>query len=80
MLPTSPVLITGVIPEEPALTRVVTAGSGVSCGCVVRGADACRVTLRDAIGDLDRAISPPATPFAGLKAVAAPICCSVGSL
>jgi hypothetical protein len=37
VLPTSsrsgPVSRTGVIPEEPVVTQVVTAGSGVSCGC-----------------------------------------------
>jgi hypothetical protein len=49
VLPTSPVGITGVIPEEPALTRVVTAGSGVLCGFVLTDADACGVAFRIAM-------------------------------
>ncbi len=49
MLPTSPVLITVVISEEPALTRVVAAGSGVSCGSVLSDADACGVAFRVAM-------------------------------
>ena len=35
-----PVLVTGAIPEEPAVTRVVSAGSVVSCGAVLPDADA----------------------------------------
>ena len=38
---TKPVLVTGVISEEPAVTRLVAAGSVVSCGSVPSGADAC---------------------------------------
>ena len=49
MLPTSPVLITGVIPDEPAVTQVVAAGSGVSCGSVLPDADACGVAFRVAM-------------------------------
>jgi hypothetical protein len=49
VLPTRPVLITGAIPEEPAITQVVTAGSGVSCGSVLPDADACGVAFRVAM-------------------------------
>ena len=49
VLPTSPVLITGVIPEEPEVTQVVAAGSGVSCGSVLPDADACGVAFRVAM-------------------------------
>jgi hypothetical protein len=49
VLPTRPVLITGAIPEEPAITQVVTAGSGVSCGFVLPDADACGVAFRVAL-------------------------------
>ena len=49
MLPTSPVLITGAIPDEPAVTQVVAAGSGVSCGSVLPDADACGVAFRVAM-------------------------------
>jgi hypothetical protein len=49
VLPTSPVLETGVIPEEPALTRVVAAGSGVLCGSVLPDADAGGVAFRVAM-------------------------------
>jgi hypothetical protein len=49
VLPTSPVLITGTIPEEPVVTRVVTAGSGVWCGSVLPDADACGVAFRVAM-------------------------------
>ena len=41
-----PVLVTGAIPEEPAVTRVVSAGSVVSCGAVLPDADACGVAFR----------------------------------
>jgi len=34
-------LINGVTSEEPAVTLVVAAGSVVSCGPVLSGADAC---------------------------------------
>ena len=44
-----PVLVTGAIPEEPAVTRVVSAGSVVSCGAVLPHADACGVAFRVAL-------------------------------
>jgi len=40
---------TGVISEEPAVTRVAAAGSVVSCGCVLSGAAACGVAFRVAM-------------------------------
>jgi len=40
VLPTRPVSRTGVIPEEPVVTQVVAAGSGVLCGSVLPDADA----------------------------------------
>ena len=53
MLPTSsrsgPFLVTGLIPEEPAPTQVVAAGSGVSCGSVLPDADACGIAFRVAM-------------------------------
>jgi len=42
-------LVTGVISEEPAVTRVVAAGSVVSCDSVLSGADACGVAIRVAM-------------------------------
>jgi hypothetical protein len=38
-----------VIPDEPALTQVVAAGSGVSGGFVLPDADACGVAFRVAM-------------------------------
>ena len=46
---TRPVLVTGAIPEEPAVTRVVAAGSVVSCGSVLPDADACGVAFHVAM-------------------------------
>jgi hypothetical protein len=46
VLPTSRFSETGVIPEEPAATRVVAAGSVVWCGSVLPDADACGVAFR----------------------------------
>ena len=42
-------MITGVIPEEPAVTPSETAGSGVWCGSVLADADACGVAFRVAM-------------------------------
>ena len=44
-----PVLVTGAISEEPAVTRVVSAGSVVACGSVLPNADACGVAFRVAM-------------------------------
>lgn len=46
VLPTGPETDSGVIPEEPAATRVVAAGSVVSCDAMLSGADACGPAIR----------------------------------
>jgi len=71
VLPTSPVLITGTIPEEPVVTRVVTAGSGVWCGSVLPDADACGVAFRVAMdahfaSHSDELPCTPSAPATGL--------------
>jgi hypothetical protein len=75
VLPTSnrlgPVSRTGVIPDEPALTRVVAAGSGVSCGSVPPDADACGVACRVALrlAPLPKWFAPPTDSLSGSGAV-----------
>ena len=67
-----PVLVTGAIPEEPAVTRVVSAGSVVSCGAVLPDADACGVAFRVSMDAQFTSHSvglpcPPSAPTPGLE-------------